>query len=82
MYIINKIASNVHIPTSFFIEMTISFEKENYTVIEDNGPVQVCINSTDLMGVIEVVISPIKKGVDNPAAGIYYIFIQRCIMQQ
>ena len=57
-------------PESRSTEMTISFEEENYTVIEDDGPAQVCINSTDLTGVIEVVISPVTKGIDNPAAGI------------
>ena len=56
---------------SLFTERTISFEKENYTVGEEDGEVEVCINSTDLMGVIEVEISPVMKGVDNPAAGSY-----------
>ena len=54
---------------SYFTERTISFERENYTFIEDEGPGEVCINRTDLSGVIEVVISPVMKGVDNPAAG-------------
>jgi hypothetical protein len=54
---------------SHFTERSISFEKENYTFIEDGVPGEVCIISIDLTGVIEVVISPVMKGVDNPAAG-------------
>ena len=50
----------------------VSFEMDNYTVVEDEGPAEVCIllSSADLIGrLVEVVISPVVKGVDNPATG-------------
>ena len=50
-------------------DRTISFERETYTVIEDEGPAEVCITSTDLTGIVEVVIRPLMKAVDAPAAG-------------
>lgn len=44
---------------------------DNYTVIENEGFVEVCIVSTDLTGIVDVEIAPVTKEVDNPAAGIY-----------
>ena len=38
-------------------------------MVEDQGLAEVCITSRDLDGVVQVVISPIMKGVDAPAAG-------------
>ena len=60
---------NIIIICPSLTERSISFERESYTFIENEEPGEVCINSTDLSGVIEVVISPVMKGVNNPAAG-------------
>lgn len=43
---------------------------ETYTFVEDEGPGEVCIVSTDLAEVVEVVISPIKKEVQDAATGV------------
>ena len=55
---------------SFNIEGSISFERETYTVGEDDGYVEVCIVSFNLTDTIEVeFVSPDTKAVDNPAFG-------------
>ena len=43
---------------------------ETYTFVEDDGRGEVCIVSTDLAEVVEVVISPVKKDIENPAIGV------------
>lgn len=60
---------------TYFIERNISFEEESYTFIENDEPGEVCINSSDLTGVIEVVIRPVMKEVDNPATGTIIVMI-------
>ena len=55
--------------TLIFIERTVSFESENYTVAEDKGPVEVCIIGKDHIEMVEVVITPLTKGVNSSAAG-------------
>ena len=52
-----------------FVALSVSFEMETYTVGESDGSSEVCfLTSTGHADTIEVVIQPVMKGVDNPAA--------------
>ena len=53
----------------------VSFEMDNYTVVEDEGLAEVCILllSRDFTGRLDVVISPVVKVVDNSATGKCYL---------
>ena len=54
---------------------TISFERETYTVKEDNGFVEMCIVSFNLTGIVEVQItSPNSKEVNYPAFGMITLY--------